>query len=74
MTVPGYFRRFSVAYYLQSLVPQAMPGDGVTSILQTFFKDTPPAWTAVTGLLVILAVSLAFAARAVEGREYVLEQ
>ena len=74
MTVPGYLRRFSVAYYLQSLVPQAMPGDGVTSILQTFFKDTPPAWTAVTGLLVILAVSLAFAARAVEGREYVLEQ
>jgi ABC-2 type transport system permease protein len=74
MIVPGYLRRFSVAYYLQSLVPQAMPNEGVTSILQSFFKDTPSAWTCVTGLLVILVASLVLATRAVERREYVLEQ
>jgi ABC-type transport system involved in multi-copper enzyme maturation permease subunit len=74
MTVPGYVRRFSVAYYLQSLVPQAMPTDGVTSILQTFFKDTPSPWVAIAGLAVILVASLALATRAVERREYVLEQ
>ena len=74
MSVPGYVRRFSVAYYLQSLVPQAMPTDGVTSILQTFFKDTPSPWVAIAGLAVILVGSLTLATRAVERREYVLEQ
>ena len=34
---PGYVKRFTVAYYLQSLVPHAMPSEGATSILQAFF-------------------------------------
>ena len=74
MLVPGYLRRFSVAYYLQSLVPQAMPSQGVSSLLQSFFKDNPSIWTCLAGLAVILGVSLTLAARAVERREYVLEQ
>lgn len=74
MLMPGYLRRFTVAYYLQSLVPQAMPTQGVSSLLQSFFKDNPSVWTCLAGLVVILAVSLALAARAVERREYVLEQ
>jgi ABC-2 type transport system permease protein len=74
MILPGYLRRFTVAYYLQSLVPQAMPSEGVTSILQTFFKDNPSVLTCVTGLAVILVACLWLAARAVERREYVLEQ
>jgi ABC-type transport system involved in multi-copper enzyme maturation permease subunit len=74
MILPGYLRRFTVAYYLQSLVPQAMPSEGVTSILQTFFKDNPSVLTCVTGLAVILVGCLWLATRAVERREYVLEQ
>jgi len=74
MLMPGYLRRFTVAFYLQSLVPQAMPTSGVSSLLQSFFKDSPSVWTCLAGLAVILAVSLALAARAVERREYVLEQ
>jgi ABC-type transport system involved in multi-copper enzyme maturation permease subunit len=74
MLVPGYLRRFSVAYYLQSLVPQAMPSQGVSTLLQSFFKDNPSLWTCLAGLTVILVVSLALATRAVERREYVLEQ
>jgi ABC-type transport system involved in multi-copper enzyme maturation permease subunit len=74
MLMPGYLRRFTVAYYLQSLVPQAMPSQGVSSLLQSFFKDNPSIWTCLAGLAVILGVSLTLAARAVERREYVLEQ
>ena len=32
LLVPGYFRRFTVAHYVQSLVPHAMPSDGVVSV------------------------------------------
>jgi hypothetical protein len=27
MALPGYLKHFTVAYYLQGLVPQAMPND-----------------------------------------------
>ena len=46
----------------------------MTSILQSVFKDNPSVLTCVTGLVVILAGCLLLAARAVERREYVLEQ
>jgi hypothetical protein len=71
---PGYLKRFTVAYYLQSLVPHAMPSEGATSILQAFFHESPSAVVGLVGLGVILAVFLWLAARAVERREYVLEQ
>ena len=74
MVMPGYMRRFTIAYYIQSLVPHAMPSDGVVSILQGLFRDTPPVAVSLTWLTVYLVVFLYLAARTVERKEYVLEQ
>lgn len=74
MALPGYLKQFTLAYYLQALVPHAMPSDGVVSLLQGAFRDSPPAPVAVFWLVAYLAVFLYLAARTVERREYVLEQ
>jgi ABC-type transport system involved in multi-copper enzyme maturation permease subunit len=74
LIVPGYLRRFTVAYYLQALVPHAMPSDGAMSVLERVFRDVPSAGTSLFWLVAALAASLYFAARALERREYVLEQ
>jgi ABC-type transport system involved in multi-copper enzyme maturation permease subunit len=74
MFLPGYMKRFTVAFYTQSLIPHAMPSDNVVSLLQSLFKETIPAWQAALTLAAILVVALAVATRAVERREYVLEQ
>ena len=74
MALPGYMKRFTVAYYLQALVPHSMPSDGVVSILQGMFRDTPPAYVALFWLSVYVVVFLYLAARSVERREYILEQ
>ena len=72
--MPGYLKRFTVAYYLQGLVPHASPSDGVVSLLQSVMSETPTTSTAVFWLTVVVAGCLILAARAVERREYVLEQ
>jgi ABC-type transport system involved in multi-copper enzyme maturation permease subunit len=72
--VPGYLRRFTLAHYLQALVPHANPSDGVVSLLQSVFKDTPSVTACLFWLSFALVVSLALAVRVVERREYVLEQ
>jgi ABC-2 type transport system permease protein len=74
LSLPGYLKRFTVAYYLQSLVPHAMPQDNVVSALQSFFQDSSSPAGSLLALAVILVVFLALAARSVERREYVLEQ
>ena len=74
LVVPGYLRKFTVAYYLQGLVPHAMPQDSTLSMLQAVFRDTPSLIVSLCWLLVILAGFLFLAARAVDRREYVLEQ
>lgn len=74
LALPGYLKKFTVAYYLQALVPHAMPSDGAVSLLQSFFRENPSPWTSLLVLALILATSLGLAARAVERREYVLEQ
>ena len=75
MLMPGYLRRFTVAYYLQALVPHAMPADeSVSSLLQSVFAETPSAPISLVALVAITVVSLALAMRIVERREYVLEQ
>lgn len=74
MALPGYLRQFTVAHYLQALVPHALPSDNTLSLLQSMFRQAPPAATAVTWLLLILAVFLWLAMRLVARREYVLEQ
>jgi hypothetical protein len=74
MLIPGYLKRFTVAYYLQALVPHAMPSDGVASLLQSVFLDVPSPLASIFWLLLILGLSLTMASRTVERREYVLEQ
>jgi ABC-type Na+ efflux pump permease subunit len=74
LLMPGYLRRFTIAYYIQALVPHAMPSDSTASLLQSVFREVPSAATALFWLFFALVASLALAARTVERREYVLEQ
>jgi ABC-type transport system involved in multi-copper enzyme maturation permease subunit len=75
MLMPGYLRRFTLAYYLQALVPHAMPADeGVTSLLRSVFSDTPSAVLSLFVLFAVTVLSLFLAMRVIERREYVLEQ
>ena len=74
LAFPGYMRNFTVAYYLQALVPHAMPGDGVISMLQGLFRDSPGVAASLFWLGLIGAAFLALGTREVERREYVLEQ
>lgn len=71
---PGYLKKFTVAYYLQALVPHAMPADGPVSAIQALFQDYPSAPVALLWLMLIWVGFLTLAARTVERREYVLEQ
>jgi ABC-type transport system involved in multi-copper enzyme maturation permease subunit len=76
LALPGYVRQFTVAHYLQALVPHAMPSDGgLVSILQSVVGGEPPPVTASVLILCgVTVASLVLAARTVERREYVLEQ
>ena len=75
MLMPGYLRRFTVAYYLQALVPHAMPADeGISSLLRSILTQAPSTALSLFVLLTITLVSLALAMRIIERREYVLEQ
>ncbi|PYR91446.1 MAG: hypothetical protein DMF84_17590 [Acidobacteria bacterium] len=74
LAFPGYLKKFTVAYYLQSLVPHAMPSDGVVSLIQGIFRDTPSMIASLFWLALIWAVFLGFSASAVERKEYVLDQ
>jgi ABC-2 type transport system permease protein len=74
LLVPGYLRRFTIAYYLQGPVPHAMPQEGVVSLFQAIVRDTPTLASSLFWLAVIWAGFLALGMRAVERREYVLEQ
>jgi ABC-type transport system involved in multi-copper enzyme maturation permease subunit len=74
LLMPGYLKQFTLAYYLQALVPHAMPAEGVVSLLQAVFRDAPTAPASLFWLFFALVASLWFGIRAVERREYVLEQ
>ncbi|MGE3507705.1 MAG: ABC transporter permease [Vicinamibacterales bacterium] len=71
---PGYLKRFTVAYYLQGLVPHAMPSESATSILLRVVSDVPSLSVSLVWLAVITAGMLWSAARAIGSREYVLDQ
>ena len=71
---PGYLKRLTVAHYLQGLVPHAMPQDPTVAALMQFFTELPTIGSSLVGLAAITAGALWMAARAVESREYVLEQ
>jgi hypothetical protein len=74
LLMPGYPRRLTLAYYLQALVPHAMPTSETVSLLQAVVRDVPSAATSVICLVLTAIVAVALAARVVERREYVLEQ
>jgi hypothetical protein len=56
------------------LVPHAIPQDSAVSVLMQVFQETPSVTTSLMYLAFITLVTLWLAARAVETREYVLEQ
>ena len=74
LAFPGYLKKFTVAYYLQALVPHAMPNDGVVSLIQGIFRETPSLGESLFWLAAILLGFLWWAAVSVERKEYVLEQ
>jgi ABC-type transport system involved in multi-copper enzyme maturation permease subunit len=71
---PGYLKRLTVAYYLQALVPHTMPSDSAVSMLMQVFHESPSIPVSLVALAAISAATLWAAARAVEAREYILEQ
>ncbi|HEV2985449.1 MAG TPA: ABC transporter permease [Vicinamibacterales bacterium] len=71
---PGYVKRATVAYYLQALVTHEMPQDSTVSLLMQVFREVPSVAASLLCLTVIVALTLWLAGRAVEQREYVLEQ
>ena len=74
MAFPGYMKRFTVSYYVQGLVPHAIPNTGVVSAIQNMFREIPSLPTSLFWLALIWLVFLALGAWVVERREYVLEQ
>ena len=74
LALPGSLKQFTVAFYMNALVPHVMPSDGVSSLLQSMFRENPPLWVCLFWLFTILAVFLYLATRVVERKEYILEQ
>lgn len=74
LAFPGSFKYYTVAYYVQGLVPHAMPNDSTASLLQALFRETPSLGSAVLWLSVMLVFFLWAAGWLVARREYVLEQ
>jgi ABC-2 type transport system permease protein len=74
LAFPGYLKKFTIAYYIQGLVPHAMPNDGVVGLLQGIFRESPGLGASLMWLALIWVVCLTLAAWVVERREYVLEQ
>jgi ABC-2 type transport system permease protein len=74
MLIPGYLKQLTVAYYLQALVPHAMPADSTLGAILQVFNEVPPAGASLAALVIVAGGALWLAARTVETREYVLEQ
>jgi ABC-type transport system involved in multi-copper enzyme maturation permease subunit len=71
---PGYLKRLTVAYYMQALVTHEMPQDSSMSLLLQIFHEVPSVAASLAVLAVVVGVALWLSGRAVEQREYVLEQ
>jgi len=71
---PGYLKRLTVAYYMQALVTHEMPQDSAVSVLMQVFREVPTVATSLAALAIISTGTVWLAGRAVEHKEYVLEQ
>jgi ABC-type transport system involved in multi-copper enzyme maturation permease subunit len=74
LALPGYLKRLTVAYYIEGLVPHAVPSDTALRLVQAIFQDRPSVAASLVSLAVIALSALWLAARVVARREYVLEQ
>jgi ABC-2 type transport system permease protein len=75
LLIPGYLKRLTIAYYLQGLVPHAMPqDDSALGILRVVTRDSVSVSVSLACLAAIWLAFLAAAAWTVSRREYVLEQ
>jgi ABC-type transport system involved in multi-copper enzyme maturation permease subunit len=74
LVFPGYLKRLTVMYYLQALVKHEMPQDSAVALLMQVFREVPSLLTSLAGLALITGLALWSATRAVEQREYILEQ
>jgi len=74
LAFPGYLKHFTVAYYVQGLIPHAMPNDSVLSLIQGLVRETPGLPESLLAIALIVVGFLAWGARNVTSREYVLEQ
>jgi ABC-type transport system involved in multi-copper enzyme maturation permease subunit len=74
LAIPGYLKRFTVAYYVQGLFPHAMPNDSAISMFQEVMREIPSLTQCLFWMGTIEVVCLWLAMRAVSRREYVLEQ
>jgi hypothetical protein len=74
MALPGYLRKFTIAYYLQALVPHAIPAEGLGGAMQALFRDIPSPATSLSVMFAMIVIFLAIAGWLVEKREYILEQ
>jgi ABC-2 type transport system permease protein len=74
LALPGNFKMFTVAFYMQGLVPHVMPSNTLLSLMQAVFRQPPDLLVSLASLAAIWAVSLWLGAWEVSRREYVLEQ
>ena len=57
--MPSLLQKISVASYLRDLMPVNVPGEGIFALL-TVQTEPVPAWAAVLGLLIFIAMVLAY--------------
>lgn len=57
--MPSLLQKISVASYLRHLMPVSVTGDGIFALL-TVQTELVPAWAAVAGLLIFIAVVLTY--------------
>jgi ABC-2 type transport system permease protein len=74
LIIPGYIRQLTVSYYLQSLVPHAVTGEGVIGLLQSLVQQKASLMTSLVMLVGIGVLFVFLAMRVIARREYVLEQ
>jgi ABC-type transport system involved in multi-copper enzyme maturation permease subunit len=72
--LPGYVKQATIVYYLQALIPQTMPAETVLGGLIQTFAEVPSLTASLVTLIGFTSVMLWLAGRAVQKREFVLEQ